>query len=182
MTPEQRHELALYVRTNSSHECGHITVQFKAGRLDRLRYLPHEMAANGYAGVLETKTPTELNKDDCVALAAGMVGELVSLGEWDAHQSDDDAQQVHELVGLPLKTFAREAYEIIKQNLLFFTLLNVEVRVKMFAVLEKALFPSENKPAKLPDEIPIFTLAEAEEVYKRAQSILAGFPKLAGAA
>jgi hypothetical protein len=180
MTPEQQHELALYVRSNSPHESGHMTVQFKAGRLDRLRYLPHEMAANGYTGVLETKTPTELNKDDCVALAAGMVGELVSLGELVAHQSDDDAQQVHELVGLPLNTFAREAYEIIKENLLFFTLLNIEVRVKMFGVLEKALFPIEDKPAKLPDEIPIFTLAEVEAVYKRAELILARFPKPAG--
>ena len=51
--------------------------------------------------------------------------------------------------GQPLETFTREANDIIQQNLLFFTLLNVEVRVKMFAVLEKALFPSERQTGEI---------------------------------
>jgi hypothetical protein len=182
MTPEQQQRLTMFVRSNCPHECGHMTVQFKAGRLDRLRYLPHEMAADGFTGVLETKTPTDLNKGDCVALAAGMIGETVFLGEYDPERSLDDQNQVQRLAGQPLENFTREANEIIQQNLLFFRLLNEEVRPKMFDLLASALFIPEYKKAELPDQMTIFTLAEVEKVYKRAELIFAGFGKPADSA
>jgi hypothetical protein len=182
MTPEQRQRLTMFVRSNCAHECGHMTVQFKAGRLARLRYLPHEEAADGVPGVLETKTPTDLNKGDCVALAAGMVGELVALGKYDPERSLDDRNQVQRLAGQPLENFTREANDILQQNLLFFRLLNEEVRPKMFDLLASALFIPEYKKAELPDEITIFTLTEVEEVYKRAELILASTGKPTGSA
>jgi len=130
-----------YVHSNSAHECGHITVLFKAGRLVGLNFLPHETAANGAKGVFETDLGTQLGKEDCVTLAAGMVGELVCVGH--SQHDLDDRQQVQRIVGQPLENFALEAYEIIKQNLLFFALLNIEVQKKMFAVLKHASEDSE---------------------------------------
>jgi hypothetical protein len=170
-----RQNLVAYVHSNSAHECGHITVLFKAGRLAGLNFFPHETAANGDKGVFETDAGTQLGKEDCVALAAGMVGELVCVGH--SQHELDDRQQVQQIVGQPLENFALEAYEIIRQNLLFFGLLNIEVQKEMFAVLKRA---SEEGYSGFDEKIPIITLAEVEQVYKHAVSTLAGFPDKAG--
>jgi hypothetical protein len=175
MNFRQRQNLVAYAHSNSAHECGHITVLFKAGRLVGLNFLPHETAANRAKGVFETDSGTQLGKEDCVALAAGMVGELVCVGR--SQHDLDDRQQVQQIVGQPLENLALEAYEIIKQNLLFFALLNIEVRKKMFAVLKHA---SEEEYSELPPKMPIITLAEVEQVYKHALSTLEGFPEKPG--
>src|ERR1700733_8387428 len=174
MNFQQRLTLATYAHSNSAHECGHITVLFKACRLVGLNFLPHETAADGAKGVFETDLGAELGKEDCVALAAGMVGELVCLG-YSQHELDD-RQHVQRIAGQPLENFALEAYEIIEQNLLFFALLNIEVRKRMFAVLKNA---SEEESSELPHKMPVITLAEVEQVYKRAVSTLEGFPEKA---
>jgi hypothetical protein len=176
MNFQQLQDLVKFVQGNSAHECAHMTVLFKASRLADLNYFPHEMAANGFKGVIESTTKTELAEEDCVALAASMIGESIILGEYDADRLLDDRQQVRRLVDQPLENFVLEAYEIIKQNLLFFALLNVEVRKKMFTVLKEALSVPEEDSGALPKVMPIFKLAEVEQVYKRAESILAGFP------
>ena len=173
--------LPVYVHSNSAHESGHITVLFKAGRLAGLNFLPHEVAVDGVKGVLETDAGTQLGKEDCVALAAGMVGELICLGQYDSERLLDDRQQVQRIAGQPIENFALEAYEIIKQNLLFFVLLNIQVRKKMFAPLYHAFSLSEEVYAELPNKVAIITLAEVEQVYKHAESSLARFPKKAGA-
>jgi hypothetical protein len=173
--------LVPYVHSNSAHECGHITVLFKAGRLVGLNFLPHEVAADGAKGVLETDAGTQLGKEDCVALAAGMVGELICLGQYDSQRIHDDRQEVQRIVGRPVESFALEAYEAIKQNLLFFVLLNIEVRKKMFALLGHAFSLSQADYAKLPNVMPIITFAEVEQVYKHAESSLAAFSEKAGA-
>jgi hypothetical protein len=165
-----------YVNLNSPHECGHIIVLFKAGRLKGLNFLPHEVAADGVKGVIETAPVNELGKEDCVGLAAGIIGELIGRGQYDPRTLLDDRKKVQDLVSQPLENFALEAYEIIRQNLLFFVLLNIEVGKKMFATLKNAYFSlSDEDYAKLPHEVPIFTLAEVEEVHSRAESTLAGF-------
>ena len=174
MNAPQLQILDVFVQGNSAHECGHMTVLFKAGRLVGLNFLPHKMAADGVNGILEAKTGTQLGKEDCVALAAAMVGELIVLGQYDSKRLADDTQQVQRIVGQPLENFALEAYEIIKQNLLFFALLNIEVRKNMFVFFEQL---SKVDYATLPNEMPIFRLAEVKQVYKRAESILAGFPE-----
>lgn len=142
-------ELLAYVHSNGSHECGHITVLFKAGRFRGLNFLPHEVAANGFKGVLETDAGVPLGREDCVALAAGMIGELVCIGAYDSERLLDDRRQVQQLVGQTVENFAREAYDVIRQNLLFFTLLNIEVRKKMLAVLSYAYSLSEEDHEKL---------------------------------
>jgi hypothetical protein len=157
-----------------------MTVLFKADRLVGLNFLPHEVAADKVKGVFETDTGNQLGTEDCVALAAGMAGELVGLGSYDPMNSLDDKERVHQLTGQPIENFALEAYEAISQNLLFFVRLNLEVQQKMLAVLENASL-SKQRYAKLDDKMPIFTLAEVEQVYNRAQSTLAGFPKKTGA-
>jgi hypothetical protein len=171
MNNAQLEGLARYVSSNAPHECGHMTVLFKAARLAGLNYFPNELAANGVKGVFETDTGTQLVKQDCVALAAGMIGELVGVGSYVPEQLLDDRKRVHELVGQPLEIFAREAYEVIQQNLLFFVLLSLEVHKKMFAVLVSP--PNE-------DKVPVLTLAEVQKVYGRAQTELARFPDKAG--
>jgi hypothetical protein len=175
MNIAQQQNLADFVHSNSAHECGHMTVLFKAGRLAGLNFLPHEAAADGVKGVLETDAGTQLGKEDCVAFAAGMVGELIWLGEYDFQRLLDDREKVQQIVGQPIEDFALAAYEVIKQNLLFFTLLNIEVRKKMYALFKRTSSLSEGDYADLPNEMPIFTLAEVEQVYTRAESTLAGF-------
>jgi hypothetical protein len=166
-----------YVHESAAHECGHMTVLFKAGTLVALNFLPHETAADGVEGVLETDTGRELCKEDCVALAASMIGELICLGECDSKRFADDRKLVQLLVGQPLENFALGAYEVIKQNLIFFGMLYVEVRKKMIKVLGPLLLSlSDEDYAKLDDKITIFTLAEVQEVHKRAESELARFP------
>lgn len=177
MNTAQLQNLAVYVHSNGAHECGHMIVLFKAGRLADLNFFPHEVAADGAKGVLETGTRTQFGKEDCVAFAAGMIGELICVGKYDSQHLLDDREQVQRIVGQPIENFALEAYEIIKQNLLFFVLLNIEVREKMFTLLKNAFSLPEGDYAKLPDKMPILTLAEVEQVYKCAESTLAGFPK-----
>jgi len=144
-----------------------MVVLFKKGRLVDFNFLPHETAADGIKGVFEANTATELGEEDCVALAAGMAGELVYLGQYDSERVLHDEQQVHKLVGKSLEDFAPAAQEIIKQNIRFFSLLNIEVRNKIFALL-LALGAADWE--KLPLKIPIIALAQVEQIYQRAES------------
>jgi hypothetical protein len=178
MTPYNFQQIKARAKGTSAHECGHMTVLFKARRLKKLNYFPRREAFDGVLGVFESTTVTEPTKEDCVAFAASMIGELIVLGKWDKKRLLDDREQVKQLVNQPLENFALEAYEIIKKNLLFFALLNNEVGTKLVRFYDEI---SEGKHT-LEAEVTIFTLAEVEEVYKRAESILAGFPKRAGAA
>jgi hypothetical protein len=68
-------------------------------------------------------------------LAAGLVGELVYLGQFDSQLVLDDRNKVPEIVGQPIENLAREAYAIIQENLLFFALLNIRVQQKMLLLL-----------------------------------------------
>jgi hypothetical protein len=181
MNNERLEELTKYVYSNGAHECGHMTVLFKANRLVGLNFLPHETAVDGFKGVLETDRGTQLGKEDCVALAAGMIGELIGVGSYGPGRLLDGRKKVQKLVGQPLENFALEAYEVIKQNLLFFVLLTIKVRKNMFAVLKDAIFLSEEDYAGLPVKMPIVTLAEIQKVYERAESELARFPDKTGA-
>lgn len=176
MNIEQLENLAIYVKSNSAHESGHMTFLFKAGRLAGLDFLPHEPAADGVQGVLETNSRTALGKEDCVGLAAGMVGELIWLGHYDSQRLLDDRTKVQQIVGRPLEDFAVEAYELIKQNLLFFALLNIEVRKKMFELFNRASSLSGEDYSKLPSKLALFTLADVEQVHSRAESTLASWP------
>jgi|SRR6267142_704870 len=162
-----------FVQRNSAHECGHMTVLFKSDRLSKLNYFPYKVAADGREGIIESSTVTELIKEDCVALAASMIGELISLGHCDPKRLLDDRQQVQRLANQPLENFALKAYEVIKENLLFFRLLNIEVEKKMMVFFDQI---RDGDPTALREEMTIVTLAQVEEVYKRAESILAGFP------
>jgi hypothetical protein len=173
MNSEQLQNLGAYVYSNGAHESGHMTVLFKAGKLVGLRFLPHETAADGVNGIFQTDSTTQLGKEDCVALAAGMVGELVGVGQYGSERVLDDRDKVMQICSQPLENFAREAYEVIKQNLLFFVLLNIEVRRKMLALL---LSISEEVYAELPDAMPLLTFDEVQHVYERAESTLARFP------
>jgi hypothetical protein len=177
MTPYNFEALKARAEGTSAHECGHMIVLFKAHKLTALNYFPHRKAANGALGVIESSTGTyQLAKEDCVALAASMIGELIALGEYDKKRLRDDEQQVERLANQPLENFALEAYEAIKENLLFFVLLNKAVGNKMLRFFDEI----EEGKHKVDDEVTIFALAEVEEVSKRAESILAGFPKPAG--
>jgi hypothetical protein len=173
MTPFNFEELKARAKGTSAHECGHMTVLFAASRLEKLNYFPHKTALDGVPGVVEATTVTEPTKEDCVAFAASMIGELIVLGEYDKKRLLDDRERVKRLVGQPLENFALEAYEIIKQNLLFFALLHKEVENKML----RFLFEIQEGEHVAEDKVTIFTLAKVEEVHKRAESILAGFPK-----
>jgi hypothetical protein len=97
-----------------------------------------------------------------------MAGELVYLGQYDSQRVLHDRQQVQRLVGKALEDFASEALEvIIGQNLRFFSLLNMEVQTKITALLmDLGLVDWQ----KLPQAIPIITLAQVEQVYQRAES------------
>jgi hypothetical protein len=170
-------KLAAYVVANAAHECGHMVILFKSNRLLGLNFLPHETAEDGVKGVIETDTPT-LGKEDCVAFAGGLVAELICFGLTDSPRLADDGHKVQQIAGQPLENFAHEAYEIIKQNLVFFALLNIEVRKKTLKVLLDARSSSlKGSYAGLSDKISIITLAEVEMVYKQAESTLAGFPQ-----
>ena len=58
------------------------------------------------SGVIESSTGTyQLAEEDCVALAASMIGELVALGEYDKKRLLDDRQQVERLAKQPLENF-----------------------------------------------------------------------------
>src|SRR5260370_33027353 len=160
-------DLLTYARGTSAHECGHVVVLFKEGRPVDLNFLPHETAAGGTKGVFEANTGTELGEEDCVALAAGMSGEVVYLGQYDSERVLHDRQQVQRLVGKALEDFAPEAQEVIKQNLRFFSLLNIEVRNKISELL---LALGAVDWEKLPPKIPIIALAQGEQVYQRAES------------
>jgi hypothetical protein len=145
-----------------------MVVLFKAGRLLDLKFLPHEAgAADGVKGVFETDTGTELSEADCVALAGGMAGELICLKYYDSDRVLHDRQQVKQLVGKALEDFAPDALGVIKQNLRFFWLLNVEVGNKMYKCLS-ALGGVDLD--QLPPKITIMTLAQVQDVYRRAES------------
>jgi hypothetical protein len=160
-------DLLTYARETSAHECGHMVVLFKEGRLVDLRFLPHQTGANGAKGVFEADTGTELGEKDCVALAAGMAGELVFLGRYDSERVFHDRQQVQRLVGKALEDFAPEARRVIEGNLRFFSLLNEEVRNRIYDLLSGLRVGDLEK---LPQIIPIITSAEVEQVYQRAES------------
>lgn len=161
-----RTPLEEYVYQNSAHECGHIVLLFKTGKFVSLRFLPHETAADGVNGILEADTGTELGPEDCVALAAGMVGELIYLGHSNPQRRADDEQKIQRIIGQPIENFAAKASEVIQQNQLFFEALNAEVRRKMLALFESF---SEMDYAQLPKEIPIITLVEVDRVYRSAE-------------
>jgi hypothetical protein len=160
-------DLVTYASGTSAHECGHIVVLFKAGRLIDLSFLPHEVAADGNKGVFEADTGTELGARDCVALAAGMAGELVYGGKYDPERVLHDREQVQQLVGKSLEDFAPEALETIRQNLHFFSLLNIKVSKRITALL---LLLGGMDWEELPPKIPVVTLAEVEHVYRSAKS------------
>lgn len=129
--------------------------------------ITNRFAGDGIKGVFETNTGTELGKEDCVALAAGMAGELVCLGRYDSERVLHDRQQIQRIVGRALEDFAPEAQETIEKNLRFFSLLNIEVPKRITALL---LGLGGVDCEKLPPTIPIITLAEVEQVYQRAES------------
>jgi hypothetical protein len=175
MISRRQLNISKYVHSNAPHECGHIVALFTKGRFAGLNFLPHLVAADGSPGVLETDAGVQLGKEDCIGLAAGMVGELICVGRYNSRNALDDKKRVQEITGQSLEEFALGAYEVIKENLFFFALLSVEVRQRMFARLDLVFSLSAQDYAKLPDEISIITLAEVEEVYKRAESTLADF-------
>jgi hypothetical protein len=128
-------ELLKYANENSAHESGHMVFLFKEGKRVELNFLPHEIAADGNKGVFEANIGVELDENDCVALAAGMAGELIRLGGYDPQRVMHDRQRVQLLVGRALEDFAAKAQEVIEQNLRFFSLLNVEIRNRIYAQL-----------------------------------------------
>ncbi len=168
----QQWKLAMFVRANGSHECGHITVLFKKSK-DKLRgldFLPHEEALDGSKGIFEVDT-MELTKEDCIALAAGAVGELVGTGQYDPQRSLDDRNKIKAITGQPLEDFILEAYAVVQESLLFFTLLNIRIQQKMYSLLDI----SSEDYVKLPARMSVVTLAEIEQASEQAQSILKSF-------
>jgi hypothetical protein len=159
-----------YVVSNGPHECGHIVVLFAAKRFKSLDFLPHEPAHDGMPGVLESATVTAVDTRDCVALAAGMVGELIATGK--AANHGDDERQILALTGRRLEDFAHSAYEVIQQNLMFFALLHIAVTTKLLPFLLRTYSLRPAEFAALDDRVPVFSLAEVEEVYQRAEAIL----------
>ena len=153
-----------YVTTNAAHECGHMAVLYTTCRLKGLNFFPHKKAFDGTSGVLETDTP-KLGKDDCPALAASIVGELIVLGEYDEARISDDRNTATRFTTEPLENFVGEAYRIIQQNLLFF-LLHIEVRTRLLTVLMKTYSLTPEKLATQPAKISIMTLSEVEEVHQ----------------
>jgi hypothetical protein len=160
-----------YVIGNSAHECGHMAVLFKAGRLAGLNYLPHEYSEDGRQGVVETDVGDELRKEDCVALAAGTVGESLYLGSSKPERAFNDRKQIERLAGEPLEKFASEAHDIIGQNRRFFNLLNEEVPQRMAEVIVRVRALPKEAFVKLPDKVSIITLAEVEAIYLKAEKI-----------
>ena len=168
-------ELALYVTANAAHECGHMTVLYTKQRLLGLNFLPHATAVDGVRGVVETDTPP-LCKEDCVALAASIVGELVCLGQYDEKRIRDDRENAARFSDQPLESFVSEAYTIIQKNLLFFSLLHIEVRTKLLVVLAKVYSLPLEKIASLPTKIPIMTLSDVKRVHQKAGELIASVP------
>jgi hypothetical protein len=160
-------DLLAYARETSAHECGHMVVMFKESKLVDLRFLPHETAADGIKGVFEANRGTELVEEDCVALAAGMAGELIYFGKTIPERSLDDRQHVQRLSGKALDDFLPDAQDIIKQNSRFFSLLNVEVKNRITDLLLKL---RRLDWETLPSEIEIISLAEVRQIYERAES------------
>jgi hypothetical protein len=137
-------------------------VLFRKRRLVGLNFLPRFTAADGTEGVFEVDTGTELGEKDCVALAAGMAGELVCLGMYDSGRVLHDRQQVQRLVGKALEEFAPEARKVIEQNVRFFSALNVEVQHRIVALLSGL---EGVDLGTLPQIIPIIRLAQVEEKF-----------------
>jgi hypothetical protein len=174
----QQWKLAMFVRANGSHECGHITVLFRKTKhkLLGLDFLPHVEALDGNKGIFEAAT-TELTKEDCIALAAGAVGELVGTGQYDLQRTLDDRNKIKAISGQPLEGFIPEAYAVVQESLLFFALLNSRIQQKMYSILEQAFSLSSESYLKLPARMSVVPLAEIEQAYEQAQSILKSFPQ-----
>jgi hypothetical protein len=165
MTKEQ----IMFALSTAAHECGHMTVLYKSSRLKGLNFFPRRKSFSGFAGVSEADTP-ELTKADCPAFAASLVGELLFLGFHDRDGSlADDREEIRKLSGsAKLESFVPQAYAVIRENLLFFSLLHVLVKVKIVPVLETFW-------AGLPqtDKVEIVTLAEVDAVHSKSLDLLA---------
>jgi len=168
-------KLAKFAYEIAAHECGHMVVLFTADRLDALNFYPHETAFDGSKGVVQTDAKSAIGKEDCAALAGSLVAELICFGSCDSPRLDDDRQLIQRIAGHPLENFALSAYEVIKQNIVFFGLLRIEVQKTLFAVLHEAFWAKCY--AALPIKMPVISLAEVKQVHKRAESTLAGFPR-----
>jgi len=169
-------KIGMYVRENGSHECGHIVALFKRSKnkLLGLDFLPHERALDGKQGIFETAT-TPLTAEDCIALAASIVGELIGTGTYHAPRIRDDQVKVLELGKQPIEGFVLDAYAVIQDNVLFFVLLNTQIQQKMYQLLSFVFSLSKDDYKKLPDRMPVVTISEIELVYKQAESILEDF-------
>ncbi len=160
----------MYALQTAAHECGHMTVLYKSGRLKGLNFFPRLKSFNGEGGVFETDTPV-LTKDDCPALAASLVAELICLGNYTEDHLADDRDRVKDLSGgASLESFVPAAYEIIQKNLLFFSLLHERVKVNITPVLVN-YFAAHG--AGMPDKVEVVTLAEVDAVYSKSLDLLA---------
>ena len=144
------------------------------GRFVIFHFMPREVAGDGSNGVLEANVGTALKREDCPAIAASMIGELIIMGDYDPDTIRDDEK---DLAGKRLEDFAREAYEIIKENILFFTLLNIEARKKIMLVLNQFWNATPSQQAAMPQSITLLTLDEVDQLYSKAESIVASLPK-----
>ena len=160
-------DLDKYVRENSAHETGHMTVLFKADRFAGLYFLPHEKAANGIRGVIDTRLKTQSNRGDCPAFAAGMVAEVILPGQCDPERCLDDREQVQRLTGQILEDFAPDARAIIEQDMPFFELLHRKAQQQM-SVFFYGL--CGRNYAALPQEMQVLTLADVEFIHELAKS------------
>jgi hypothetical protein len=175
--PLNQTALAFYVKTTAAHECGHMTVLYTKQRLKGLNFFPHATAFDGSSGIVETDTPP-LGKEDCVALAASIVGEEICLGQYDEKRIQDDRQTAARFTDRPLESFIDEARTIIQKNLAFFSLLHIAVRKRLRRVLAEAYSLPQEKFAGLPDKISVMTLSEVEEVHRKARELTTGSPSV----
>lgn len=161
-----------FTATHAPHECGHIVVLFarnKAGIApEGLVFYPSRLALDGNQGVLEVTT-TLLTEEDCTALAAGAVGELLSTGHYDLGRTLDDRDQIERLCGQPLENFILEANATIQENLSFFNLLVLRVSAKMTSFFVELFSIPLAKWDELPETMPIFSLDEIRQTYEQAQ-------------
>jgi hypothetical protein len=174
---ELRRDLKEYVPKNAAHESGHMMVLFKANRLSGLDFFPHIDAGDGMLGTLLSSTVSELYASDCVALAAGMVGEMIRLGEYNPKRAAHDEIQIKELGGQSLEQFALKAYEAIQQDLLFFTLLNIEAGRKIFDVLHTDFCLSKGEYQALPEKQTVMTVDDVAKIHSIAESTLESFSR-----
>ena len=160
------------------HECGHIVVLFAKNKAQitskGLVFYPRKLALDGSQGVTEVTT-TELTADDCTALAASAVGELLYTGRYDGDRVLDDRNVIENLSGQPLENFILEAYATIQENLLFFNLLVLRVSSKMVLLFGHVCSIPVERWNELPETMPVLTFDEIKQTYEQAQSILKNF-------